>query len=92
MQAQKRIGFLTMLGAGSVLLVGCATSPYSSFDELDDDSDGNLSCAEAEVRTDVMANWRWLDRNKDDQLDVTEFSAFEARKGFAPPGGSYRGY
>jgi len=56
-----------------------------TFDQLDDDVDGYLSQGEAGDRPDLKKNWKSIDTNADDKLDISEFSAFEAKERFTPP-------
>ena len=78
------VGFVT-------LLCGCASQtviPYD-FDELDTDVDGYLSHEEASVRKDLQDEWATIDKDKDGQLDMSEFSAFEGRGRYTPPHGAH---
>lgn len=56
-----------------------------TFDQLDDDVNGYLSKSEANDRPDLKKNWKSIDTNADDKLDISEFSAFEAKERFTPP-------
>jgi hypothetical protein len=56
-----------------------------SFDAIDTDRDGYLSQREvqqqaelSERRPDLIENWNKIDKDNDDRLDKSEFSAFEA--------------
>lgn len=54
-----------------------AETPSSQFQNLDADANGYLSQQEAASNADLSKRWEVLDANKDNQLDTSEFSAFE---------------
>lgn len=54
-----------------------AETPSSQFQSLDADANGYLSQQEAASNADLSKRWEVLDANKDNQLDTSEFSAFE---------------
>lgn len=54
------------------------------FDDIDGNADGYISKAEAKVRADLIAHWNIADKDKDGQLDVDEYVAYESRSGYAP--------
>ncbi len=64
--------------------VGAGDAP-AGFKALDADGDGYISAKEAAVRKDLEERWVLLDKNADNQLDVVEFSAFEAEGQPVPP-------
>ena len=69
---------LTVLAANSL--------PYSAtFNEVDSNSDGYLSKAEAIERGDLARQWSKIDKDGDDQIDLSEFTAYESSGRFAPP-------
>ncbi|MFN2308617.1 MAG: hypothetical protein ABR553_02620 [Gammaproteobacteria bacterium] len=49
----------------------------SLFQNLDADANGYISEQEAAANPDLHARWQELDADKNNQLDVSEFSAFE---------------
>jgi len=73
--------------AGALFLCGSAVAADApmTFEALDTDGNGYISSAEAQSRTDLSENWKDIDKNTDDQLDITEFSAFEGEGRFTPP-------
>jgi hypothetical protein len=73
--------------AGAVLFSATAVAAeyVSTFEELDKDGNGYVSVTEATSRTDLEKNWKEIDKNSDDQLDITEFSTFEGQGRFEPP-------
>ena len=73
--------------AGAMFLGGSAVAADypSTFESLDTDGNGYISDTEAKARTDLSENWKDIDKNTDNQLDITEFSAFESEGRFTPP-------
>jgi sporulation protein YlmC with PRC-barrel domain len=61
------------IGASS----GSGMERQASFQELDTNSDGYLSQQEAESDQQLADNWKKADQNNDNQIDRSEFSAFE---------------
>jgi Ca2+-binding EF-hand superfamily protein len=57
-----------------------------TFDELDTNHDGYISKTEASVRKDLTKGWKTADKDKDGKLDVSEFSAFEAKERYTIEG------
>lgn len=49
----------------------------NSFKALDTDADGYISAAEAAANPDLHTRWNELDKDSNNQLDQSEFSAFE---------------
>ncbi len=69
-----------------VLASGLAMADYPmTFESLDKDSNGYINRSEADARPDLSENWSRIDQNTDDQLDISEFSAFESEGRFTPP-------
>jgi len=62
-----------------------AAEYVSTFEELDKDGNGYVSVTEAAARPDIEKDWKQIDTNSDNQLDITEFSAFEGKGTFQPP-------
>jgi len=56
-----------------------------TFEELDTDGDGYISKAEASKKAALSQGWLRADKDDDDRLDISEFSAFEGEEMFAPP-------
>ena len=75
------------LFAGALFICGSAVAADypSTFESLDTDGNGYISDSEANARKDLSENWKDIDKNTDNQLDITEFSAFESEGRFTPP-------
>jgi EF hand len=73
--------------AGALLVsIGAVAADYpATFESLDKDGNGYISSQEAAARPDLAKNWSAIDKNTDNQLDITEFSAFEGRATLTPP-------
>jgi len=73
--------------AGALLACGtvAAADFPMTFEALDTDGDGYISNTEANARPDLTKSWQTIDKNTDDQLDITEFSAFEGKGRFTAP-------
>jgi hypothetical protein len=74
--------FGSVLVTGALFLsasVGAEDSP-ATFEALDADGDGYISNKEAAAREDLEERWIIIDKNSDNQLDITEFSAFESEE------------
>jgi hypothetical protein len=74
--------FGSILVAGALSLsapVGAGDDP-TTFETLDADGNGYISEKEAAARNDLLERWIVIDTNTDNQLDITEFSAFESEK------------
>lgn len=57
------------------------TAEIAAFEDLDRNRDGVISREEAESAGGALAtNWQDADRNSDDQVDQSEFSAFEEQQ------------
>lgn len=54
-----------------------AETPSTQFQSLDADANGYVSQQEAASNANLSKQWGTLDANKDNQLDKSEFSAFE---------------
>ena len=79
--SQFIIGLITL----TFITVSVAKEKQITFDQLDDDVNGYISPSEASARPDLKKNWKSIDTNADDKLDISEFSAFEAKERFTPP-------
>ena len=82
-------GSFVLALAGPVLAAGVSegeagASSASAFVELDTDGDGYLTKQEAEVQSGLVNNWEQADSNGDQQIDSTEFAAFEIEQGAQP--------
>lgn len=72
--------------AGSLSGVTALASDYpATFEALDQDGNGYISSQEAAARQDLVDNWASIDKNGDDKINITEFSAFEGTGTFVPP-------
>lgn len=70
--------------AALALLVGNsiqAEAQKGLFETLDTDANGSISVEEASANPALHARWQELDGDKNNQLDKSEFSAFETGKG-----------
>jgi Ca2+-binding EF-hand superfamily protein len=77
----------SVLFASALLLsatVAAAEAPMT-FEALDADGDGYISDKEAGARKDLVERWQTIDKNTDNKLDITEFSAFEAEGRYTAP-------
>jgi len=76
-----------VLFAGTLLLSGTVASADfpMTFEAVDTDGDGYISNTEAGARADLAESWQAIDKNTDNRLDITEFSAFESEGRFTPP-------
>ena len=54
-----------------------AGDPAKRFQKLDTNEDGQISAQEAEGHKGLNKQWGMLDRDNNDLLDQSEFSAFE---------------
>jgi len=69
---------LTVLAANSL--------PYSAtFGDVDSNSDGYLSKAEAIERNDIARQWDRIDEDGNGLVDLAEFTAYESEGRFVPP-------
>jgi hypothetical protein len=71
---------ITTTLAALALLAGNAVQAEetkSIFQTLDADANGYISAEEAAANPDLHARWQELDVDKNNQLDMSEFSAFE---------------
>jgi len=73
--------------AGAIVSSGIlwAAEQPMTFEALDTDGDGYISNKEAGAREDLTKGWQAIDKNTDNKLDITEFSAFESEGRFTPP-------
>jgi hypothetical protein len=61
------------------------TEAEQLFYELDTDENKKVSIAEAEDNTRVLKQFEKLDKNKNNELEESEFMAFEPVEQFTPP-------
>ena len=73
--------------AGTLFLCGPAVAADypATFESVDTDGNGYISDSEAKARPDLSQNWKDIDTNADNQLNITEFDAFESRGRYTPP-------
>lgn len=71
--ALAALAALTLLVAGPLHAEG-----GSAFQKIDADANGYISPEEAQTNMDLSARWNDLDTDKNNLLDMSEFSAFEA--------------
>lgn len=81
----KKLCIISSLGMVLLAPLAYAANEAATFDQLDGDSNGYLSKSEAGNRADLKKNWKSIDKDGDNQLDITEFSAFESIGRFSPP-------
>lgn len=55
-----------------------------TFEQFDTDGDGFISKTEAMENENISKNWTQADKDSNNKLDVSEFSAFESREMFNP--------
>ena len=60
-----------------VSAAGTKSSEQEMFNKLDTNHDGYISKEEASANKELTEDWKRADRNRDDKLDESEFSAFE---------------
>ena len=60
------------------LSAGETKSTSDDFNNLDKDKDGFISKAEAKDNMDLAKNWDLVDKDHNDKVEMSEFSAFEA--------------
>jgi hypothetical protein len=60
-----------------VSAAGSKSSDQAMFNKLDTNHDGYISKDEARSNKELTEDWKRADRNRDDKLDESEFSAFE---------------
>ena len=65
------------VGAGMSEGQSGASSSEATFNDLDTNLDGKLTKQEARKRPGLVSNWQQADSNGDQQVDSTEFAAFE---------------
>ena len=63
--------------ADAIGTMGPSEQKQASFQQLDTNGDGYLSPQEAKSDQQLSDNWKRADQNKDNQVDRSEFSAFE---------------
>lgn len=79
--------FALVAGSGAL-----QAADSSTFKTLDSDGNGYISATEATANHDLSARWEELDKDKNNQLDQSEFSAFETGTGgMMQDGGMHQG-
>jgi len=56
-----------------------------SFEELDGDSDGYITAAEAKASKNIAKNFKKVDTDRDGKISITEFQYFMGKDLFTPP-------
>jgi hypothetical protein len=80
---------LALALAGPVMAAGMSEGQADAtnapaFSDLDTDGNGYLTKQEAEGSSGLANNWEQADSNGDQQIDSTEFAAFEIGAGSPP--------
>jgi len=70
--------------ASSAVLAG-QTSDNAAFKQLDKNSDGYISIEEAAANAALVKSWKKFDKDINEKLEMSEFSAFEEEQTFVPP-------
>jgi hypothetical protein len=70
------VAALAVLGAGGLQAEGM---PGNAFQALDVDVNGFITQDEAAYDRELQARWNELDSDKNNLLDISEFSAFERK-------------
>lgn len=79
-------GILLSILVIPLTLIAADTLPASAtFEQVDANSDGYISKAEAIRRDDLAKKWSKIDTDKDDKINIDEFVAYESAGRFAPP-------
>lgn len=75
----SRIQIVTSLAVVALITASGALQATvgNSFKALDSDADGYISATEAAANQDLSTRWNELDKDSNNQLDQSEFSAFE---------------
>ena len=70
-----------VVAALALLMAGPLHARGTSFQKMDVDANGYISPEEAQINSDLSARWNELDADKNNLLDMSEFSAFEPAGG-----------
>ena len=76
---------ITGLILGLGVVTALSAEEVKTFDELDVNADGYISKEEAMAQKSITRNWTKVDADKNDRIDISEFSAFESKGRFTPP-------
>lgn len=68
-----------------VALAGDTLPQSATFEEIDADSDGYITKAEALRRDDLAKKWLKIDVDENDKITIKEFTAYESQGRFSPP-------
>jgi hypothetical protein len=85
MKLTRIVAALTVLSSGGLHAEGV---PGNAFHALDVDVNGFITQDEAAYDRELRTRWNELDRDKNNLLDVSEFSAFERESGNAVRAGA----
>ena len=88
-QGRSVMRYIICIITGLVLGLGVATALSAeevlTFDDMDVDSNGYISMDEAKAQKSINRNWAKIDADKDGNIDISEFSAFESIGRYVPP-------
>ena len=73
----SKMPIATTLAALAFLAGTAAQAGENKFRNLDADANGYISQEEAASNADLQSRWQELDADQNNQLDMSEFSAFE---------------
>jgi Ca2+-binding EF-hand superfamily protein len=82
---KQHVGIIAGLVFGLAGFNALAGEVPKTFEELDVDGNGYISKQEAEDQKSIKRNWSKIDTDKSGEVDISEFSAFEAIGTFTPP-------
>ena len=73
------------LSLGSMSMAAEDQAASTTFEEIDANHDGVISKAEAIKRDDIAKHWETIDTNKNGNINIDEFVAYESKGRFVPP-------
>jgi hypothetical protein len=76
---------ITGLILGLGVVTALSAEEVKTFEDLDINADGYISKDEAAAQKSIKRNWAKVDADKNDRIDISEFSAFESEGRFTPP-------
>lgn len=82
----SKMPIATTLAALAFLAGTAAQAGENKFRNLDADANGYISQEEAASNADLQSRWQDLDADQNNQLDMSEFSAFETGTDETTPG------
>jgi|GEM_PF-3073963 len=75
-----------MLFIGAIVSQPAVAAEYPLlFEEIDANADGYIDKEEAKVRKDLVKNFKKIDENKDDKLNLAEYQLYEGKEAYEPP-------